>query len=166
MEIENHATRQAYIRLLADTQKKKLEILTQLMSLTEQQESLISSSDDFDEEEFLRIISLKEEQINALDKMDEGFQKVYDSVKEELITGKEKYEAEITTLKNLITDITDLSVKLQALEKRNKSRLEVYFSNSRKQIKNYRMNNKSVTNYYKTMTKQHEAQSFFYDKKK
>jgi flagellar biosynthesis/type III secretory pathway chaperone len=164
MELENNTARRAYIQLLVDTLKKKSEVLNQLMELTLRQESLITS-DELKEEEFSVIISSKEEQINMLSKLDEGFEKLYESVQEELLTGREKYRTEITTLQELIITITDTSVKLQALEKRNKLKMEAYFSNQRKKIRNSRLNNKTVTNYYKTMTKQNEIPSFFYDKK-
>ncbi|MDF2944215.1 MAG: hypothetical protein K0S01_3073 [Herbinix sp.] len=164
MELENHTTKQAYIQLLADTLKKKTEVLDLLMNLSEQQDSIISS-EDFDEEQFLQTITLKEEQIDSLTKLDAGFEQLYESVKVELETGRAKYTIEISALKERITEITDLSVKLQALEKRNKSKLEVLLAQKRKVIKNSRISNQTAANYYKTMAKQHEAQSVFYDKK-
>jgi hypothetical protein len=165
MELENHTTRQAYIQLLVDTLRKKTEVLNLLMNFTQQQENIISS-DTFQENQFLQIISLKEEQIQILSKLDIGFEQLYESVKDELTISKERYGSEIEVLKDLITKITDLSVKLQVLEKRNKSKLDVLFARKRKEIKNSRISNQTATNYYKTMANQHEAQSFFYDKKK
>jgi hypothetical protein len=134
------------------------------MQLTEQQESMITS-DEFDDEEFFRIVTLKEERLTALSKLDDGFEQLFESVKEELFLSKEKYVKEITVLKQLIASITDVSVRLQALETRNKAKMDVYFSNKRNEIKRSRLSNKTVTNYYKTVTKQNEAESFFYDKK-
>ncbi|MHB8129443.1 MAG: hypothetical protein ACYDEX_10625 [Mobilitalea sp.] len=165
MELENHATKQAYIQMLADTLRKKSEVLNLLMNLTEQQESLITS-ENFNEDDFLMTITLKEEQIQALTKLDLGFEQLYESVKEELETGKTKYATEITDLKERITNITDMSVRLQALEQRNKSKLEVLLAKKRKDIKGSRISNQTAANYYKTMANQHEAQSYFYDKKK
>lgn len=164
MELENHSTRQAYIQLLLDTLRKKTEILSQLTNLTKQQEGFISS-ENFNEEEFLKTISLKEEQILALEKLDVGFEQIYDSVRDELNNSKGKYMKEITALKELIVEITDMSVNLQALEKRNKTKLELIFANKRREIKNSRLSNQTVANYYKNSIKQQEAQSFFYDKK-
>jgi len=165
MELENHATKQAYIQMLADTLRKKSEVLNQLMNLTEQQERLMIS-DNFNENDFLETISLKDEQIQALTKLDAGFDQLYESVKEELVTGKVNYATEITDLKERITYITDMSVKLQVLEQRNKSKMEVLLARKRKEIKGSRISNQTATNYYKTMVNQHEAQSYFYDKKK
>lgn len=164
MELESNTARQAYIQLLVDTQKKKLDVLKHLMDLTERQERLIAAG-NFKEEEFLELVNLKEGKLKELSKLDDGFEQIYDSVKEELIGGKVKYTAEITALKELIGSITDTSVKLQALERRNKANMEFYFSRKRKEIRTARKNNKAVSNYYKTMTKQHEIQSYFYDEK-
>lgn len=165
MELEDQTAKKTYILLLVEILQKKVQILNILMQLTSKQHDLIASSDIINDEEFLQLISLKEERIIHLTSMDEGFDKLYLSVKEELMAGKEKYISEITSLKELIANITDISVDLQAMEKRNKSQLDLYFATMRKKIKNSRLSNKTAANYYKTMTKQHEVQSFFYDKK-
>lgn len=165
MELEDQTARKTYILLLVEILQKKVQVLNILIQLTTNQHDLIASSDVINDEEFLKLITLKEEKIIHLTSLDEGFDKLYLSVKEELMAGKEKYIAEITSLKELIADITDLSVNLQTMEKRNKSQLDMYFATMRKKIKNSRLSNKTVANYYKTMTNQHEVQSFFYDKK-
>lgn len=164
MELNDLKTKQAYIKLLTDVLKKKSEVLNRLMSITEQQEKMIAS-DAFDEEQFLQTITLKEEQIQNLSKLDTGFEQLYESVKEEMVTNIGKYATEVTRMKEQITDITDQSVKLQALEKRNKSKLDHLFAKKHRDIKNSRVSSQTAVNYYKTMANQHEPQSFFYDKK-
>ena len=165
MNNEDGTTKQAYIQLLIETLEKKKKILLWLMNVTEQQEEVIAA-DNFDDSLFQQTLSIKEEHLSTLLMLDEGFEKVYDGVKNELISKKEKYVEEITALKGLITDLTDLSVKLQVLEKRNKSKLEFLFSQKRKGIRDSRISSKTATNYYNTMAKQQESQSIFYDKKK
>jgi hypothetical protein len=165
MELENHTAKQAYIQLLAETLKKKDDILNRLLELTKGQDEIISA-DPFNEDEFHQMITLKEEQILALTKLDTGFEQLYVSVKDELESGKEKYASEIAILKEYIIRITDLSVRLQTMEKRNKAKLEVLLATKRKNIKGARISNQTAANYYKTMAKQQEAQSYFYDKKK
>lgn len=165
MELDNQAARQTYIKLLADILKRKTEVLEILLELTKHQENIIAT-EPLDEEEFLQIVTEKEEQINTLTKLDDGFEQLYQSVKEELATGREKYVDDIGYMKELIATITDVSVELQAREKRNKANMEAYFSIKRKDIRNSRASNMAVTNYYKNMTKQQASQSIFYDKKK
>jgi flagellar biosynthesis/type III secretory pathway chaperone len=165
MELENHTAKQAYIQLMAETLKKKDVILNRLLELTQSQEEIISA-DPFNEDEFLQIIARKEDQIQTLTKLDTGFEQLYVSVGDELASGKEKYASDIAVLKEYIIRITDLSVRLQTMEKRNKAKLEVLLSTKRKNIKGARISNQTAANYYKTMAKQQEAQSYFYDKKK
>lgn len=164
MELNGNA-KQTYIQLLVDTLVKKHEVLSELMQITEKQQSIINN-DSFDEDEFLKTISLKEEQINSLSELDRGFELIYDRSREELNENRKEYASQITSLKELVTAVTDLSVKLQALEKRNRTKLEVLLTNKRKNIKNSRLSNETVTSYYKNMSSKPETQSYFYDKKK
>lgn len=165
MELENQAVKQTYIKLLTDILYKKSKTLENLLELTKQQEIVIVT-DDLDENEFLKIVNLKEEQINHLTTLDDGFEQLYQSVRDELAGNSDKYSSDIAVLKELITVVTNRSIEIQALEKRNKIKIENYFSNKRKEIRNSRVSNQTVTNYYKTMTNQQENSSFFYDKKK
>ncbi len=156
--------KQTYIQLLIDSLGKKNEVLTELMQITTKQQDIIDS-ESFDEDEFLRTISLKEEQIKDLTEFDKGFEMVYERIREELNNNPNSYRTEIEDLKELVTKVTDLSVKLQALEKRNKSKIEALLVSKRKNIKNARLSNETVTNYYKSMSGKQEEQSYFYDKK-
>ena len=164
MELNDNA-KATYIQLLIDSLGKKHEILDELMGITSSQQAIIDS-DGFDEDEFLKTIDLKEEKIKSLEELDRGFEMVYDRIRDELNDNRKEYSAQITSLKELVTAVTDLSVKLQALEKRNKSKLESILINKRKNIRTARLSNETVANYYKTMSGKPEAQSYFYDKKK
>ncbi len=165
MELENNQIKQTYIRLLIDSSKKKLEILRELMQISEQQEALLRS-EAFEEDLFSQTISQKDTLLNQLNELDNGFERIYDSVKEELKENKYRYEVEIKTLQEYITTITDTGVKLQALELRNKAKLETVLATIRKDIRSTKVSSQTAAKYYKTMTNQNEAQSFFYDKKK
>lgn len=164
LEIENPMMKETYIKLLRDTLERKLQVLDQLILLTEQQDKVISA-EHFDEDSFMQCIEKKEEFLGDLDKLDQGFERVYQAVSTELSTKKELFKGDIFILQELITKITDRSVSLQAMEKRNKSKLELLFSRKRKEIKSSKALGKSATNYYKTMVQQHEQKSIFYDKK-
>jgi flagellar biosynthesis/type III secretory pathway chaperone len=164
MELNDY-TKETYIQLLIDTLSKKREILDELMRITREQQTIIES-DSFNEDEFLKTISLKEELLKSLEELDRGFEMVYDRVREELSVNRKDYISQITSLKELVTIVTDLSIELQALEKRNKSKLETVLANKRKSIRNSRLSNETVSNYYKSMSGKPEAQSYFYDKRK
>lgn len=163
MEI-NDNNKQIYIQLLIDSLSKKEKILDELMQITTFQQTIIDS-EGFDEDEFLKTISLKEVLINNLAELDRGFELVYDRIRAELNENRGEYTTQITKLKELVTEVTDLSVKLQALEKRNRLKLETLIAHKRKNIKNARLSNETVANYYKSMSKSQSTQSYFYDKK-
>lgn len=164
MELNDKA-KQTYIQLLIDSLGKKHGILKELMQITKKQQIIIDA-DVFDEDEFIKTISLKEVHINSLGEIDRGFEMVYDRIREELNGNPNEYTDEIIYLKKLVTVVTDLSVKLQALETGNKRALEILLANKRKSIKNARLSNETVTNYYKSMSSNQNEQSHFYDKKK
>ena len=123
MELGNHAVKQTYIQLLADTLRKKIQILHKLIELTVKQENIITC-EKFIDDDFLENISLKEEQVQALVRLENGFEQLYESVRQELITEKSKYLLQIKEMQEQIKVITDLGVELQAMEQRNKSKIE------------------------------------------
>jgi hypothetical protein len=165
MELENNNTTQTYAQLLVDTLKRKSEVLLQLMELTSRQENVISS-EPFNEDQFMDIMDLKEEKIQVLNRLDEGFDKIYQSIRMELQQNKEQYSSDINIMKEFIIKITDLSINLQTMELRNKSKIEIIFGKKRREIRESTISSKTVANYYKSMSSQQEGQSFFYDKKK
>lgn len=165
MDMEDVVARKTYILLLIETIEKKKKILSWLQNVTKQQEMIIIT-DPFDEQLFEETIGIKEKHLNELKLLDDGFEGIYNGIRNEISENKEKYKIEIDKLKKLIAEVTDISMELQALEKRNKSKLNVLFSKKRTEIRDLRMSSKMVTNYYKNMANQQESQSFFYDKKK
>lgn len=161
----NDNNKHTYILLLIDSLNKKYNILNELMQITTTQRSIIDSG-NFDEDEFLQTITLKEKLINSLAELDRGFELVYDRIRVELNENRNQYTTEISVLKELVTKVTEFSVKLQAQEKINKANLESQLASKRKSIKSARLSNETVTNYYKSMSgKQNQQSSYFYDKK-
>lgn len=165
MELDSNMTKQAYIQLLIDVTRRKLDVMQKLMQITDDQEELMSP-ENFDENQFSQTISEKDELLNQLMELDQGFDQIYSSVKDELLANKYRYEVEITSLQEYITLITDISIRLQASEQRNKNKLELLLATRRREIKQSKVSSQTAVKYYKTMTNQNEVQSFFYDKKK
>ena len=98
--------------------------------------------------------------------LDEGFETVYDRIKEQLIGRKEQYAVQIRILQNLISELTDKSVKLQAMEQRNKTAVEQQFRKSREKIRQGRQNKQAALNYYKNMNHSNYVPPQFLDDKK
>ena len=134
------------------------------MKLTKEQEEIIKA-ENVDDERFDEIIDEKESLIQKIVELNAGFNQVYKRIQEELVVNKGHYGEEIQRLQKLILEITDKGVQLQVLEKRNKAKLELYFKNKRKDIRELKLGNDTVTNYYKNMNNQNQNSSYFFDKK-
>jgi flagellar biosynthesis/type III secretory pathway chaperone len=156
--------KETYLALLEDSLIKKSSILDQLIELTNEQEIIIHD-ESINEERFHYIIDQKEALIEKLLSFDNGFEQIYQHIKDELLKNKGKYQKEIQRLQELIADITDKSIALQAAERRNKAKLDAYLATKRGSIKSFKISNQTATSYYKNMTGQHQGQAYFFDQK-
>lgn len=154
-----------YLHILVDTLRKKEEILSKLMECTKNQEALLALEElDFDA--FEELMKKKDALIVKLQKMDEGFLDMYARVSEEIKAAPKRYEAEILQAQALIRSITDLSTGLQALEERNRTKLELQLGQGRQKVKDFKVSSKTAAAYYKNMTGKHQdGDSYFIDKK-
>ena len=153
-----------YLVIMVESLSKKINILEQLIEHTKEQEILLQE-EEWDMERFQQLLDKKGELIDVLNTMDQGFEQVYERIEEELNGKKEKYNMEILLMQQRIREITDLSVKLQELENKNKTKIEVQFSKKRNEIKNFRQSKDSVNKYYRAMSKTQIVDSAFLDKK-
>lgn len=153
-----------YLMIMVESLSKKINILEQLLSYTKEQEALLEE-EEWSMEEFQQLLDKKGELIDVLNTMDEGFEQVYERMEEEINGNKEKYTTEILLMQQRIKMITDLSIKLQELEYKNKEKIEAEFSKKRNEIKNFRQSKDSVNKYYRTMSKTQIVDSAFLDKK-
>lgn len=115
--------------------------------------------------QFEELIAKKDGLINQLNQLDDGFEKIYNHIREELLEYKNQYKSEIVIIQELIKQVTEKSMKLLTMEKQNKSKMDLFFLNKKSEIKNFKVSNQSVSNYYKNMANQHQGQSYFLDKK-
>ena len=154
-----------YLSVLEDSLKKKLQILDELTDYTTQQQELLKV-EELDYEAFDRLVDQKDPLIQRIMELDQGFETVYDRIKEQLLGNKEQYAAQIKALQSLIGELTDKSVKLQTMEQRNKSAVEQQFRKSREKIRQGRQNKQAALNYYKNMNNSNYVPPQFLDDKK
>lgn len=154
-----------YLSVLEDSLKKKLQILDELTDYTMQQQELLKV-EELDYEAFDRLVDQKDPLIQRIIELDQGFETVYDRIKEQLLGNKEQYAAQIKALQSLIGELTDKSVKLQTMEQRNKSAIEQQFRRSREKIRKGRQNKQAALNYYKNMNNSNYVSPQFLDDKK
>lgn len=154
-----------YLRMMADILGKKEQILTQLLQLTEEQTGLIKE-ETFREDAFAQLMDQKEVLIGKVLESDQGFQAIYNRIEKELQTNQETYKEKILELQGLITRVSDLGIRLQALERSNKASMEVLLGERKKGIRQFKVSKKTADSYYKNMIGMQKEQSYFMDRKR
>ena len=96
-----------YLQVLSESLDKKIDILKQLEALTAAQKEIIDKG-EFDEEAFNDNVDSKAVLIDELEKLDTGFQILYDNIKNQIEGNKDRYKQEIAALQVKIKTITDL----------------------------------------------------------
>ena len=137
METEN------YVQMMTDSLIMKKDILEKVIVLSEAQNGILAAA-EFDE---------KAELIDKIERLDDGFNSLFARVKETLDGHKDEYKSEITVIKELIKNVTELAVRVQAQEARNKVLAENRFAQMRKEVSNAKRNTQAASTYYNSMNK-------------
>lgn len=153
-----------YLKILEDSLLKKSRILDEIAAYNEEQNKIFSS-DKADIDKFDEYIDEKDRLIEKLIKLDDGFESLYARLAEQIKENKERYAGQIKNIQQLIREITDKSMKVQAQETRNKALIEEYFSRERQSIRNNRRTSKAAYDYYKSMSGANIAPPQFMDSK-
>lgn len=152
------------LTILSESLDKKLQILKEIQEYNKKQEQSFSK-ETANYEDFDAAIDEKGRLIEQLNKLDEGFESVYEKLAEELNGNREKYKVQIKELQDKIRQVTELGVSIQAQEQRNKALVEQYFSKERNQLRQERKNSKAVYDYYKRVSANNYTSSQFMDSK-
>lgn len=154
-----------YLTLLEESLRRKLQVMAEIQKYNMRQQEIFQSGradmDRFDES-----VAEKGVLVEKLTALDNGFEKLYANVAEELKENREAYADQIRTLQGLITEVTECSVAIQAQEARNKKLIEDFFKKERDGIRMGRQSSKAAIGYYKTMSKSAVVAPMFMDKKK
>lgn len=154
-----------YIIALKESLEKKLKVLDETYRICQMQFDIISGNDP-DYDEFDRLFDDKEICIEKLSKLDEGFEIVYERVSEELKSNSGDYTEIIAQMKGLITQITEVSTSISALEERIRNSVSDALIRERKGIADTKRSVNVAMNYYKNMTGTGIPDSMYMDKKK
>ncbi len=154
-----------YIQVLIDSLRKKSAVLDRISELNEEQKQLAAVG-KVDLEEFQKTLDGKQDCIDELNKLDEGFELVYERVKPELVDNAANHKEAIQLLKQLISEITEKSMRVQTEEERNRQTIAAQFSSYKKEIRQYKMSRNVTSSYYKNMNKLQNIEPVFMDKKK
>lgn len=140
----------AYVTALIESLEKKIDILNEI-HVKDEEQLRIAGIQPVDYEAFDKNDEEKTVLIYKLNKLDDGFEQVYEKVRVELQDNKSAYAAEIRRMQELISKITELSTKIQAEEARNKLAVERAFRTERERIKSRRSGIKAIQSYAQTM---------------
>ena len=153
------------VQILAQSLEKKSQVLDKIIEQGNLQETILKQ-DKFDMDAFEKSIDEQNRLIEDLDKLDRGFESLYDRIREELLAHKEKYTVEIKRMKELIQQITDKVVIVNAAELRNKRMAENQFKKEKIAIQQSVSKSKVARDYYNSMNKLNCVAPQFYDSKK
>ena len=154
-----------YLKILEESLEKKIDALNSIAEINQVQTQVLQK-ENFDAEAFDKLVDEKDIYIKQLTQLDDGFESLYDKIKEELVQNKSKYTEQIKHLQCLIAEITDKSLSIQAQENRNKALVEKHFTKEKNEIGRVRRSSKAAYGYYQNMSKKNVSESHFMDQKK
>lgn len=163
--MENNKQERNYIEILKNSMYRKEQILENILLANEEQKQLAMDS-RFDYEKFDEVYERKSAFISELNLLDSGFQSIYDRVKDVLVSKKEQYKDDIIIIQESIKKVTQLSMEIEASEKRNKDLIEKAVASMRKDVKVAKATTKAAVGYYNNMSRLSVIDPQFMDKKK
>lgn len=156
---------ESYLRVLKDSLHTKIDLLNKIIIRNEQQRQIFEKeetvSDELDEN-----MEIKSRLVDQIIAIDDGFDQLYKRVGEEIEGNKEAYRDDILEMKELISEITRLSAKVERQEQQNRLLAQKYFANAKASIKRRRMNTVAVSKYHDSMTGAGAYTPQFMDNKK
>lgn len=156
---------QSSAQILVESLEKKNRILDEIIQENAVQAKILGGA-ELDMDALDGSTDKLGELTEQLERLDDGFEAVYDRTRAELIANKEDYRQEITRMKELIGQITDKVVKINAAQMRNKRQAEIQFKKSRDQIGKAASQVRASRNYYNNMNQLNYVAPQFYDSKK
>ena len=151
--------------MLEESLRKKNDIMTEIESENERQREVLSNPEVVNEDLFDATVDRKGELIEKLVAIDDGFQSLFDRVKEEVNANKDKYADQIKRMQALVEEVTAKSASIEAAERRNKKLAETYFDTARQKMNVSKQTSAAAFNYYRTMHNFKEIPPQFLDQK-
>lgn len=154
-----------YLTLLEESLQKKLQVMDEIQQYNLRQQEIFQS-EEVDMDRFDEYVEEKGSLIEKLSSLDQGFESLYEKVKRELEGNREKYKDQIKRLQELVAQVTETSVSIQAQEARNKKLIEDFFRREKDGIRMGRKSSKAAHDYYKNMNRSSVVMPQFMDSKK
>lgn len=153
-----------YLDIMEESLRQKSQALDEIILYNKKQEEMLKEN-TASLEEFDAYVDQKDVLIQKLLKLDDGFENLYEHVKEELNGHREQYVNQIAVMQKLIAQITDKSVQIQAQEARNKVLVEQYVAKQKQELQKSRVNSRKAYDYYQNLSKANVPHSQIMDQK-
>ena len=154
-----------YITILIESLEKKIIVLDKIIESNKEQKEILSA-EEMDTDRFEANLNQKGELIDELNLLDDGFQGIYERIKEVINSNREAEKDEIKQMQKLISDITEKSVTIRAEEERNRVLAGKQFDNMRGNIGNVKRSRQAANSYYSNMSRVNMVDAQFMDKRK
>lgn len=155
----------SYIQILIQSLQKKITALDNIIVKNQEQYEILSA-EEADMDAFEKNVTEKSQYVDEIIFLDDGFEEIYGRVKEELDENRTAHTEEIKEMKELISMITERSMKVQAQEQQNKDLAAQQFSKARKKIRQVKTGRQIANQYYQSMQQINVVDPQFMDKKK
>ena len=152
-----------YIIILRESLEKKVRILKDIVRRNEEQKDILEDK-NAPADEFEKNVEEKNQLVEQIVALDDGFDSLYQRASKELESNREKYASEIKHMQDNIRKITDLSTKIQMQEKENYNLAKLKFAGIKQQVKKVRKSQQAVNTYYKNMSRANYYDPQFFDK--
>lgn len=154
-----------YLTVLQESLEKKNAILDEIQAVNRAQNELFQA-EKLDLQKFDSYVEQKDTYIKELEALDEGFETLYNNVKQQLQQNKSQYAEQIKRMQQLIGEITEKSVSIQAQESRTRDMITAYFKNERQALGQGRRSSKVAMGYYQNLSKASQEVNSIMDLKK
>lgn len=156
---------EALLQILQDSLEKKISLLAMIEEKSKEQEGILKK-ENFTLEELDVNMDAKSELIDQLSLLDNGFETLYERIREELLENKDQYRVQIEEIQNLIVEVTARGASIEAIEARNKTAIEAYFSRQKKELQKRKSVSNVARSYYQTAKNIGNVPPQFLDTKK
>lgn len=153
-----------YLMIMIQSLKKKIQVLDCIIDANDRQKIGLEDS-GLDPDDFDKIVEEKASYIEHLELLDQGFDKLFERVKEEVNQNREAYGAEIKEMQALIAVVMEKSNKIQVQEARNKDLMTQKFAKIHKKARDVRASQQAVNQYYQNMKRINYIDPQFMDNK-
>ena len=105
-EVETGHMTESYLNILQESLEKKLQVMAEIQKYSLLQQEIFQS-EEADLEKYDEYVDKKDELLEKLTALDNGFETLYKGLSEELQGNRERYAGQIRRLQELVTKVTE-----------------------------------------------------------